>query len=117
MQICYYFNMNCIKPPQLLQLELRQFFERGKITSSSAIARMTGISQSQIYRNLYGRPKRVTSTLKALCDYANISIFAEKADPRNSPILMDALGLVWDGTDQHAKRLAELLFAHRKACL
>ncbi|WP_372242346.1 helix-turn-helix domain-containing protein [Pseudomonas sp. ANT_J12] len=109
--------MNCIKTPIQLQHELRQFFERGGNATSSNIARLTGIAQSQVYRNLYDRPKRVSRTLKDLCNYANISIFTEQLDPRTSPILMEALGTVWDGSEQHAKRLAELLFAHRKACL
>ena len=109
--------MNCIKTPRQIQQDLRQFFERGGTTSSTAIARITGLCQSQVHRNLWGQPKRVTTTLKTLCDYANISIFSEQADPRDSSILMDALGAVWDGTDQHAKRLAKLLFAHQKASL
>lgn len=73
--------------------------------------------QSQIYRNLFGRPKRVSATLRDLCRYASISLECEQPDPRSSAILMDALGAVWDGSELHARRLAELLIAHRKACL
>lgn len=109
--------MNSMKTIRQIQQELRQFFERSGIVSSSGIAKATGINQSQIYRNLYCQPKRVSNTLKELCNYAKISIFAEQVDPRASTILMEALGAVWDGSEQHAKRLAELLFAHRKACL
>lgn len=109
--------MNCIKSPRQIQENLRQFFERDGITSSSAIARLTGVGQSQVHRNLWGDPQRVTNTLKTLCEYANISVFIAQADPRDSSILMDALGAVWDGTDKHAKRLAKLLFAHQKASL
>lgn len=109
--------MNSIKPPQQLQHELRQFFEGGGHASSSSIARLTQIPQSQIYRNLFGRPKRVSATLRDLCKYASISLVFERPDPRSSAILMDALGEVWDGSDLHARRLADLLFAHQKACL
>ncbi|MOA07929.1 hypothetical protein D3C78_1276600 [compost metagenome] len=109
--------MNRIKSPLQLQHELRQFFGRIGYASSSSIARLTGLPQSQIYRNLFGRPKRVSVTLKELCKYASISVILEQPDPRSSSILMEALGAVWDGSDLHAKRLAELLFAHQKACL
>ena len=109
--------MNRIKEIRQIQLELRQFFERQGLVSTPAIAKATGINQSQIFRNLNLQPQRVTSTLKRLCAYAEISMFSEQADPRSSSILMDALGAIWDGSDQHAKRLAQLLFAHQKACL
>ena len=114
----FIYFMNCIKPPSQLRHELRQFFERNGLSSSLRIAKTTGINQSQVYRNLFGHPKRVTKeTLRELCNYANISIYTERADPRDSSILMEALGLIWDGSEIHARRLAELLFAHRKACL
>lgn len=109
--------MKCIKSPIQLKNELRQFFGRSGLTTSLSIGKSTGINQSQIYRNLFGQPKRVTETLRELCNYANISVYIEHADPRDSSILMEALGLVWDGSEIHARRLAELLFAHRKACL
>lgn len=109
--------MNRIKEIRQIQLELRQFFELKGLVSTTAIAKATGINQSQIFRNLNLQPQRVTSTLKRLCVYAEISIFSEQIDPRSSSILMDALGAIWDGSDQHAKRLAQLLIAHQKACL
>lgn len=117
MQICYYFLMNRIKDIRQIQVELRQHFDRRGLASTSAIARATGINQSQVSRNLNGHPRRVSSTIKRLCSYAEISIFTEQADPRSSSILMDALGSIWDGSDQHAKLLAQLLFAHQKASL
>ena len=109
--------MNRIKDVRQIQHELRQFFDRRGIVSSSGISKVTGINQSQIFRNLNLQPQRVTSTLKRLCVYAEISIYYEQADPGTSSILMDALAAVWDGSDQHAKRLAQLLFAHQKASL
>lgn len=109
--------MNRIKPVPQIQQELRLFFERKGCVSSSSIAKLAGINQSQVFRNLFQEPTRVTSTLRRLCSYAEISEFREPVDPRASSILMEALGAIWDGSDQHARRLAELLFAHQKACL
>lgn len=102
--------------PQIIDELLRAFAARG-LHSSSAIARATGINQSQVHRNLFGDPKRITQTHKRLCKYVKIEIEEEAADPRTNAILMDALASTWDGTDGHARRLAELLFAHSRASM
>lgn len=109
--------MSRIKTIPQIQEELLRFFEKKDCVTSSGIAALTGINQSQVFRNLFQEPKRVTKTLHRLCSYANIPVLSEPVDPRTSSILMEALGAVWDGSDQHAKRLAALLFAHQKACL
>ena len=115
MQLCYFKGMNSIKSPGQLATELLHFFEARQMQSPSEIARATGINQSQVYRNLKCRPKRVSKTLIALCKYANISLTLAVPDPSESRILMEALSSVWDGSDTHAHRLAELLFAHQRA--
>jgi len=109
--------MNRIKPlPQIVN-ELLQFFAAEGLATSSAIARRTGLDQSQVYRNLYGHPKRLTRTHLRLCKYAKIETELEAADPRSSIILMKALSSIWDGSDEHAHRLADLLFAHNRAIM
>lgn len=107
--------MNRIKPLPQLIAELLLFFEAEGHSTSSAIARLTCINQSQVHRNLYGHPKRLTKTHLKLCDYAKIDIEIEAHDPRSSSVLMNALSSVWDGSDEHARRLAALLFAHSRA--
>lgn len=107
--------MNVTKPTHQITSELRKFFAgRGMLTSVS-IAEATGINQSQIHRNLFGKPKRLSKTLIYLCKYANVSPLETTLDPRESVVLMEALGAVWDGSDEHACRLADLLFAHSRA--
>lgn len=107
--------MTATKPTHQITLELRKFFvSRGMLTTIS-IAESTGINQSQIHRNLFGKPKRLSKTLIFLCKYANISTFETTLDPRESVVLMEALGAVWDGSEEHACRLADLLFAHSRA--
>jgi hypothetical protein len=54
---------------------------------------------------------------EAVYIYAKISLELELPDPRTSDVLMDSLANVWDGSEEHARRLAELLFAHRRACM
>ncbi|WP_102946302.1 MULTISPECIES: hypothetical protein [Gammaproteobacteria] len=107
--------MKRLKQPHRLALELRGRFEADGLTTSSAIARAASIGQPQVYRNLFGGPKRVTRTLKHLCKYAGIDAYEGTSDPGESKVLMDALSAVWDGTDGHAHRLAKLLFAHQRA--
>lgn len=97
--------------------ELQKFFADQGVTSSAGIAKLTGISQSQIYRNLFGQPKRLTKTIRQLCIYANVSIVVDPVNPATSQVLMDALSVIWDGSEEHARRLADLLFAHRRASM
>lgn len=97
--------------------ELKFFFVENGCMTSSAIAIATGINQSQVYRNLYSVPKRITRTHIRLCEYAKIEMQIEASDPRLCDVLMEALGAVWDGSDSHAQRLAALLFAHNRAAV
>ncbi|MFK2919043.1 helix-turn-helix domain-containing protein [Dyella koreensis] len=103
------------KDPIALAHELRQRLAERGLTSGTAIAKATGLGQSQVHRNLYGSPRRVSRTLLALCKYAKIDAYERASDPRNSLALMEALAQVWDGSEAHARRLAKLLFAHRQA--
>ncbi|WP_137190659.1 hypothetical protein [Stenotrophomonas rhizophila] len=107
--------MKRLKHPQSLALELRGKFEADGLTTSSAIARAASLGQPQVYRNLFGGPKRVTRTLEHLCKYAGIDAYEGTSNPGESKVLMQALSAVWDGTDGHAQRLARLLFAHHRA--
>jgi len=100
--------------PQIIT-ELQQFFAANGLGTSAAIARKTGLNQSQVYRNLFGTPKRLTKTHFRLCKYAKIDTDVEAADPRSSAILMETLTSIWDGSDDHARRLADLLIAHSRA--
>ena len=107
--------MKRIKPPARLAAEIREQLAQRGIRSGAAIARAAGMGQPQVHRNLFGRPKRVTRTLLPLCKYAGVEAYEGTNDPRESQVLMEALAIVWDGTDSHARRLAKLLLAHRQA--
>ncbi|SEB44479.1 hypothetical protein SAMN05216178_0350 [Pseudomonas saponiphila] len=107
--------MNQPKPLSQIVAELLEHFAARGLLTSSAIARDTGVNQSQIYRNLFAAPRRFTKTHLRLCEYANIDVARDVSDPRSSEILMNALASVWDGSEEHARRLAELLFAHSRA--
>ncbi len=93
-----------------LQADLKKFFENEGCISSSSIALLVGMEQSTVYRSLFmGRPK-LTKGLIDLCNYAKINAFDYKhKDPASNQYLMEALSIVWDGTDTHAKQLSKLL--------
>lgn len=105
------------KSPVVIAEELRHFFAQKGAESSVKIAEMSDIGQTQVLRNLFREPKRVTKTLKALCKYANIPIDfeVEPPDPSSSAILMKALSEVWDGSESQARRISRFLFALKRA--
>jgi len=105
------------KDPIALANEVRQFFAEKGCSTSISIAKETQIGQSQVYRNIFGQPKRVTASLKKLCKYANINYQEETPDPSSSDILMEALASIWDGSETHALYIAQLLIALRRARL
>ncbi|WP_447905151.1 hypothetical protein [Stenotrophomonas sepilia] len=107
--------MKRLKHPLALASELRDKLALEGLTHSSAIARAANLGQPQVYRNLFGRPKKVSRTIRKLCNYAGVDAYEGASDPSESKVLMEALTMVWDGTDAHAKRLAKLLFAHQQA--
>ena len=100
-----------------LAQSVRQAFAMMGATRSMDIARMTGINQSQVHRNLFGSPKRRTRTLDKLCKYAEAANASPMPDPTSSRILMHAVALVWDGSDDQARGIADVLMAMKQAKL
>ena len=96
---------------------VRHAFAMMGATRSMDIARLTGINQSQVHRNLFGVPKRRTRTLDRLCKYAETANHSPMPDPASSRILMQAVALVWDGSEDQARRIAEVLMAMKQARL
>lgn len=107
--------MICIKDPNTLRLEIRAWFNEQGLDNSLSIAKSVQINQSQIYRNLFQEPRRINATLRKLCIITGINMHIEKPDPRSSELLMDALGAVWDGSEEHARKLAAMIFAIKQA--
>lgn len=96
---------------KLLQIELIKAFEKQGLNSTLSISKRFNITQSTVYRNLYGNPIKVTKGLELLCNYAKINSKNLELEPDKNAILMAALKRVWDGTDKHAKQLARLIDA------
>lgn len=77
--------------------------------SQSQIAKAIGIDQSQVSRIFDGRVKKPSNTMMKISEYLEL----KKSDicstiTHNQP-LMEALVLTWDGTEEHAQALAEII--------
>lgn len=102
------------KDPTLLAKELREEF-KARSLNPSEISKLLNINQSQIHRNLKDGPKTVNKTIMQLCSYLNIEYMEKAPDPRESNALMSALAELWDGTDNHARKIAAVIFALKRA--
>lgn len=93
-----------------LQRDLETFFEKKGYKTSTAIAELLEMPQSTVHRSLYNKHAKLTKGIMKLCDYAHFDMakYSEK-DPASNRYLMEALNLVWNGTDAHAKQLSRLL--------
>lgn len=77
------------------------------------IAKGSGIDLSSVYR-LFGdnEPRRrYGKALKLVCKFANISIHRAAVGGEVPPVVRDAVLRTWDGSAEHAKRLASAITA------
>jgi predicted XRE-type DNA-binding protein len=93
--------------------QLRTAVNTRKLTQKQ-IASATGIDQSQISRILAGQVRRASKHVIELCKFANCLEQYQEADPTRSPMLMDALRVVWDGSDAHAEAIAGVILSLKK---
>lgn len=105
--------MTRIRDPSSIARELRDAFDQ-KGMNPTDIGREVKLNQSQVYRALHDNPKTVSKTMKVLCDYANISYMEAAPDPSQSPTLMSAIAELWDGSEAHACRIADAIFALKR---
>lgn len=95
--------------PKQLALALAPQFKSAGLTQAE-IANAIGASQSQVSRVLSGHIKRRTKLLEKLCIYAKKQMpHTDGPDVRTNSELMSALTEVWDGTEDHAQALAQVI--------
>ncbi|WP_217450862.1 helix-turn-helix domain-containing protein [Vogesella oryzae] len=95
--------------PKQLALALAPQFKSAGLTQDE-IAYAIGASQSQVSRVLSGHIKHRTKLFEKLCIYAKNQLpHIEKPDVRANSELMSALAEVWDGTEDHAQALAQVI--------
>lgn len=91
--------------------ELRTWVQDSNLTQME-ISERTKVNQATISRltNVYSTRKKMTKPLYKLCNYAKIDIYeGERPHPAENAHLMDALEYAWDGSPEHAKRLAKVI--------
>jgi transcriptional regulator with XRE-family HTH domain len=78
--------------------------------TQEVISIATGISQSQVSRVLSGKAVRRSRAFDAVCNYVqHHSRSVPKEEVRICTPLIEALALVWDGTQTHADALASVI--------
>lgn len=81
--------------------------------TQQALAKLLGVSQSQVSRTLNGQFKRRSKLFDDLCKIAyRVTVTAVAVQPGASAQqadLISALDAVWDGTEAHAKALAVVI--------
>ena len=108
--LCNYAFFDKFMNIKKLQNDLENFFKKNGYTTSTAIADLLEMPQSTVHRSLYNEHVKLTKGIIKLCNYANFDVtkYSDK-DPASNKYLMEALKLVWNGTDAHAKQLSRLL--------
>ena len=75
------------------------------------IATATGVDQSQVSRILAGNIKRLSKNVQKVCNYAKTVAPQSSCQTNRSHSLTDKLLSIWDGSENHASALQELLAA------
>lgn len=90
-------------------LRIRRIVTQLRMTQQQ-IAEGTGVSQSQVSRMLGGHAVRRSRAFDRVCSYVTLrATSVTAADVRRCPVLIDALALVWDGSQAHADALATVI--------
>ena len=104
--------MQSRRPITEVVLELRSW-QQGRGTAYEEIAEGAGIDLSSVYRlfNEGGERKRYGKALKLVCKFANISIEGTRAASEVPAVVREAVLRTWDGSAEHANRLASAITA------
>jgi len=92
--------------------ELRSWQQRTG-TAYEDIASGAEVNLSSVYRlfNDDSGRSRYGSAIKAVCKFANVSIGSHPSAAEVPPVVRDAVLRTWDGTAEHANRLASAITA------
>lgn len=80
--------------------------------TQSQLSRATGVSQGQVSRILAGTGRRPSKAFQSLCRYAfsRSPSALPKGEARPLPAaLRQAIALVWDGSEEHAVAIGEVI--------
>jgi transcriptional regulator with XRE-family HTH domain len=111
----YYANMPRIATKISLEVtaaraQLRAYLA-GKGRSQVALASISGVHQYTISKFLGGRIKTLTPDVLVVLSYADIGIKYDLERLLSEPLIRNALGNAWDGTDEGIRILATTINA------
>jgi transcriptional regulator with XRE-family HTH domain len=96
--------------PKRLQLEALRASVRAKEIRLKDISEATGVHISQVSRILAGQIKRTSPNVERICIFANHSNLQHNNNDSKEMIVNAAID-IWDGTNNHAIALTNLLNA------
>lgn len=78
--------------------------------TQSQIAEAINADQSQVSRVLSGKSKRASRVFNAVCNYVNcMTPSIDHSLVKQNDELLSAIASVWDGTEQHALALSNVI--------
>ncbi len=104
--------MRNLRPIEEVLAELRAW-QRTAELSHEEIANGAAVDISSVYR-LFGddaHRSRYGSALKAVCKFAKIAVAGHRQTADLPPVVREAVLQIWDGTAEHANRLASAITA------
>ena len=94
---------------QFIAESLEAYLKSSQVTLRE-VSRRTKVDISQISRYRRGQFCYMNRNLRRLCNFASIDVSNfSQTDPKSSQVLMDALTGTWDGSDHHAKAIAQTI--------
>lgn len=100
----------CINNPEIISAQLAMRIKEMNKTQIN-ITEDTGINQSQVSRIVSGRFSLCSKNVRKLCKYANIEVVECDSNTIWNKKLMKVLNSAWDGTEEHAKAITQILLA------
>ncbi len=92
------------------QLDALMVSVRSRYIGLKSIGDATGVHTSQVSRILAGKVKRVSPNVEKICKFAKV-VQLQQGTRGSEELLWKAVKDVWDGTNEHAMALANLLRA------
>jgi transcriptional regulator with XRE-family HTH domain len=110
-KLCLMMHNLCMNESDITTLALATAARaRAQGITQSQIALAINADQSQVSRVLSGNTKRPSKVFNAVCNYVNKTASALDSSliEQNQEIL-NAIACVWDGTEQHALALSNVI--------
>lgn len=89
--------------------ELKRLIKQLKLNQDDLVG-ISGVSQGQVSRIISGKFKKPGEAYKRICIYVFNALNTDtRKNVEENKLILDALAEVWDGTDEQAKSLAQVI--------